>query len=315
MRTAKYCVAELMLMLLLAIAVPSDVAAAEPLSLRVMTYNLWHGGDAGKQPLEQTVQVIRDAKADIVGLQETGGLSDDKARPDNAHKIAQALGWHYLDQGGRTGVISRWPVSGQTPNKWGVQIKLPNNRAVWIFNAHYSPAPYQPYQLLKIPYGDGAFLKTADEAIAAAKSARGGQVKRMLAEIATIDKDLPTFITGDFNEPSHQDWTMAAAKTKCCPLAVEWPTTKSVVDAGFVDTYRQAHPNEITHRGRTWTPITSEEDPKDRHDRIDFVFANGAVKIKACEVVGESPQYADIVVKPYPSDHRAVVATVLVTGP
>lgn len=28
------------------------------------------------------------------------------------------------------------------------------------------------------------------------------------------------------------------------------------------------------------------------------------------DVVGEAPQFADIVVQPYPSDHRAVVATV-----
>jgi hypothetical protein len=34
------------------------------------------------------------------------------------------------------------------------------------------------------------------------------------------------------------------------------------------------------------------------------------VKVRECEIVGESPEFADIVVQPYPSDHRAVVATV-----
>ncbi len=42
-------------------------------STRVMTFNLWEGGDAGKQPLSQTLEVIRAAKADVVGLQETLG--------------------------------------------------------------------------------------------------------------------------------------------------------------------------------------------------------------------------------------------------
>ena len=42
-----------------------------PEAVRVMSYNLWHGGDAGKKPLDQTVAVIQKSQADIVGLQET----------------------------------------------------------------------------------------------------------------------------------------------------------------------------------------------------------------------------------------------------
>ena len=58
------------------------------------------------------------------------------------------------------------------------------------------------------------------------------------------------------------------------------------------------------------TPTTAEDDPKDRHDRIDFVLFRGArARVENAEVVGERPQRADIVVTPYPSDHRAVVAT------
>src|SRR4030095_4872449 len=37
--------------------------------------------------------------------------------------------------------------------------------------------------------------------------------------------------------------------------------------------------------GVTWTPTTKPEDPKDHHDRIDFVFfAGAAVTVKNCEV-------------------------------
>ena len=43
----------------------------ENLTLRVMTFNIWVGGSAGKQPVEQTTKVIRESKADIVGMQET----------------------------------------------------------------------------------------------------------------------------------------------------------------------------------------------------------------------------------------------------
>src|SRR5690349_4971798 len=80
-----------------------DVGERRPATVRVMSYNLWHGGDAGKQPLEQTVAVIRAAGADVVGLQETAGLAPQgQPRPNRAAQIAGMLGWNHLDQGGAT---------------------------------------------------------------------------------------------------------------------------------------------------------------------------------------------------------------------
>lgn len=303
------------LLILLALAnclVPAVLRAAEPAEvIRVMSFNLWHGGDAGKQPLDQTVKVIQAAQADIVGLQETEGFSPNSgARPDRAAEIAKRLNWHYLDQGGRTAIISRFKIVGPTPRKWGAKFELPSGRQIYHFNAHFAHAPYQPYQLLRIPYANAPFLTTAEEAVQAAQAARGAQVERMLGEIkAILAEGLPVFITGDFNEPSHLDWTEAATKQKLCPLAVEWPTTKSVVAAGFIDAYRSAHSDPLTQRGLTWTPITRADDPKDRHDRIDFVFAlPSKAKVRGVKVVGEAKEMADVVVTPYPSDHRAVVA-------
>lgn len=293
----------------------ADTRGAEPAPavVRVMSFNLWHGGDAGKQPLDQTVAVIKESRADIVGLQETAGLAPEgKPRPDRAAELAKRLAWQYLDQGGRTGILTRFKIVGVTPQKWGAKLEMPSGQQLHMFNAHLADSPYQPYQLLRIPYGGAPFLKTEEEAIRAACAARGGQIDRMLTEVKAILPDkLPVFLTGDFNEPSHLDWTGAAAKANLCPLAVKWPSTGAVAGAGFADAYRQVHPDPIRHRGLTWTPTTKVDDPKDRHDRLDFVFVNGAMaKVRAAKIVGESKETADIVVSPYPSDHRAVVAEV-----
>ncbi len=95
-------------------------------------------------------------------------------------------------------------------------------------------------------------------------------------------------LTGDFNEPSHLEWTEAAVAAGKCPLAVDWPATRAIAGAGLIDAFRAC-----------------------AHDRIDFVFAGGAgVKVVSAEVVGEEERRADLVVRPWPSDHRAVVATV-----
>jgi hypothetical protein len=56
--------------------------------------------------------------------------------------------------------------------------------------------------------------------------------------------------------------------------------------------------------------VAAENDPKDRHDRIDFVFAGRGIKVTSAAIVGERSDRAEILIKPYPSDHRAVVATV-----
>ena len=71
-----------------------------------------------------------------------------------------------------------------------------------------------------------------------------------------------------------------------------------------------AHPNEVLAPGWTWTPTTKPDDPADRHDRIDFVFVSSqGIRVKDCQRVAE-PGNADIVVSPWPSDHRAVLATI-----
>jgi exodeoxyribonuclease III len=297
----------------LCVGLGNEAKAVNPMpdTIRVMSFNLWHGGDAGKQPLEQTIEVIKQSQADIVGLQETAGLAPEgEPRPDRAAEIAHGLGWHYVDQGGRTGIISRFPIIAMTPRKWGARLELPSGRQLYLFNAHLAHAPYQPYQILDIPYEGAPFLKTAEQAVQAARGARGAQVERLLAEVSEVATEgLPMFVTGDFNEPSHRDWTTAAAVANQCPLCVEWPSTKAVEDAGFVDAFRAVYPDSVKRPGRTWTPTTHLTDPKDRHDRIDFVFVRESVaRIKSVSLVGESCEFADMVVEPYPSDHRAVLA-------
>lgn len=286
----------------------ASLAVAEP--VRVMSFNIWVGGESGKQPIEQTVEVIKAAKADVVGLQESHGHERDGVRPDSAAVIAEQLGWHYFDQGDDdTGIVSRYKIVDATPKKWGAKLELPSGQQFWLFNAHFAHAPYQPYQLLKIPYADAPFVDTAEEAVKAARDARESQVKSMLAEIEAVRKDgAPIFITGDFNEPPALDWTDAAHAAGLHPAVVCWPATEMLQEAGFVDAFRKVHPDPVKQPGFTWTVLTKEDDPTDHHDRIDFVFASRKnVDVKSAEVVGERPERADILVTPYPSDHRAVV--------
>jgi hypothetical protein len=131
------------------------------------------------------------------------------------------------------------------------------------------------------------------------------------------------FVTGDFNAPSYLDYTAAAVGSrKEVKYVVDWPVSQAMADAGFRDSYRDAHPDPVTDLGLTWwaaRPKVADWNPtaKDPQDRIDFVYAAGPSKTVSSEIVGEVGDPAvSVSVSPWPSDHRAVLSTFSVTpGP
>ena len=91
-------------------------------------------------------------------------------------------------------------------------------------------------------------------------------------------------------------------------MAVEWPTTAAIEQLGFTDAYRAAHPDEVATPGFTWSPLIRDGATDDHADRIDYVFVRGqSAKVTGAKVVGEDSAKADLVVHPWPSDHRAVL--------
>ncbi|MGE0213283.1 MAG: endonuclease/exonuclease/phosphatase family protein, partial [Parvibaculaceae bacterium] len=197
-----------------------------------------------------------------------------------------------------------------TPNDLGVPIDV-NGRTVYAFNVHLDDSPYQPYQLLGIEYGAAPFIKTEAEAVRFAEETRGPALKLLFDDLQAAEGADAAFIFGDFNEPSHRDWTERAVKAGSQPVAVRFPTTLAIEGKGFIDVFRVAFPDETARPAFTWTPTSDPKDPEDHHDRIDFVFARAKnLKVERAAIVGEKAPEADIVVTPWPSDHRAVMSTV-----
>jgi hypothetical protein len=61
----------------------------------------------------------------------------------------------------------------------------------------------------------------------------------------------------------------------------------------------------------TWTPTTEPTAKDDHHDRIDFTFGRAkSLTVLSAGIVGEKKPEADIVVTPWPADHRATMAKV-----
>ncbi len=284
-------------------------AQTDASSVKVMSYNIYRGGTYRGQALAQTAKVILEAKADIVGIQETRSPSGV-----NAEELAQLLGWNHHENPRNRVILTRYEIVEEMTD--GIRVMLPSGQEAYIFNLHLASNPYQPYQLLGIKptwhkHADTPFVKTEAEAITAAEKARGGEIAALLTQIRSLpDKEAPVFVVGDFNEPSHLDWTEEAAKSGRHPIKVAYPGSLAMAQAGFGDVWRTVYPDEMKKPGFTWTPIMKADDPKTHHDRIDFVYFKGkGVELNGAEIVGENKRNADIVVSPYPSDHRAVIAT------
>ncbi len=278
-----------------AVGLLATPAAAQSAQVKVMSLNVWLDCKDG---VDGIAEVIRAGNPDVVGLQEIGSC---------AEPLSQKLGYQLVRQNEWKSMLTRLPVESVTPARHGMVVRLSDGRPLAVFNAHLYHSPYQPYQLLGIPYGDGVFIKTEAEAQEQSRLARGADVQSVLEDMATVDA--PKVLTGDFNEPSHLDWTQRAAESGRHPIKVEWPASKAFEQAGLKDAYRVVYPDEMAHPGNTWTPRTAADDPKDHHDRLDFIMVDG-LQVRDVKVVGPD---ADIVVTPYPTDHRGVVAELTVS--
>ncbi|MCX7300342.1 MAG: endonuclease/exonuclease/phosphatase family protein [Rhodobacterales bacterium] len=292
----------------------SPSVAEEPVTLRVMTFNVWYGGE--QVDFNKVIAAIRAADADIVGLQEPDG---------NTIRIAAAAGYSYVDL--RRHIISRYPLfdsglgqrteTGQTVyslagldgdavQAWAL---VAPGKVVGVANLHLTSDPYGPNAVR-----DGEPLAAV---LQVELDTRMPEIEPFAAALRPlVAAGVPLFVTGDFNSPSHLDWTEATVgllPERLFPVA--WPVSQVMTEAGFTDSYRVAHPDPLAVPGLTYSPgfphpAMLEGEPM---DRIDYVYAAHAETVSS-EIVGEAggPDVA-ISVTPWPSDHRAVVSTFTVT--
>ena len=264
---------------------PSGAAsegASDGAELAVMSFNVWYGG--GSVDAASIGRAIDAADADVVGLQEPEG---------NTRRIAQQAGMAFADPS--LHLISRYPI--YPAERDGVRfgyVEVSPGEVVAVANTHLPSTPYGPYEVR-----DGA---SAEEVVGLERRTRLPEARpyaRVLAALA--GEDVPVFLTGDMNSPSHLDST-----------EIEWPVSKAFADAGLRDSYREVHPDPLAVPAPTWTPGRPPPFKPDDEtsDRIDWVLAGGPAEALDSRLVGE-PGGPDVEVEvdPWGSDHRAVAST------
>lgn len=281
----------------------------------VMSFNGWHQWSRVDDGFAKAANAIRESGADLVGLQESS--------PESAKRMAKELGWHHAEGGtGSVQILSRYPVVEALQGKGvgkdrliGARIRLPGPppREIVLFSTHLDYQHYGPYEARK----KGA---TAESVLALnRRSERLRQVEALVTSIqpmlAAAD-EAPVILTGDFNVPSHLDWTVATAWAHGGIGPVAWPESLRLAQAGFTDSFRLKHPDPAASPGTTWSTIHKAGEPQ---DRIDFIYHKGT----GLRVIGSrtfstavetsigawGDDAAAVTGNSWPSDHAAVLTT------
>jgi endonuclease/exonuclease/phosphatase family metal-dependent hydrolase len=280
-------------------ALPS-ANAQTPTTLRVMEFNVEYGGF--HVSWDSTLDVIRRSDADVVAIEEGYGRVD---------ALARDVPMPYYSE--RYQLLSRYPIA-DPPGSDGryAFVEIAPGEVVAIQNVHLPSNPYGPFRILQ--------GETRAQILTRERDLRVPAIEPILdASAPLIDDGIPVFLTGDFNAPSWRDWTSEMVRVRPqIEYPVRWPVSVAVERAGFVDSYREIHPDVLRDPGLTWPssrPDVPGWDPGKNApaDRIDLIYAAGA-NATASEVFGSRGDDGVLTtVDPWPSDHRAVMSTFDVT--
>ncbi|MCO1577092.1 endonuclease/exonuclease/phosphatase family protein [Crossiella sp. SN42] len=298
-------------------------AEAAPADVRVLTWNIWRGGlGAGADNLPRLLDQVVATRPDVLLAVETYGAGEQirQALTDRAGK-GRYSGTQITPSttgGDNLWIFTRYPVTRTYPapaggkvtafNFGGVQVRLPGGKHLNLFDTWLPYTdPWNGYLIDENAAARRAGLppRHTPAAVAEAETAQ----TTYLTEIITRHlPDGPAVLGGDFNTPAASDWT---DRWQGCPnhFGMTYPlrTTDLLVEAGFTDTFRAAHPDACTAEGRTWSPQPTER--MITPQRIDLTFARGATVTGSQVLDTRLPRHGPGV---FYSDHAALLSTVRV---
>jgi endonuclease/exonuclease/phosphatase family metal-dependent hydrolase len=282
----------------------SPAAGEAPAALRVVTFNLLHGGPSSglwgddhhlDARLDLVVRELREIEPDIVGLQE----SSINGRRHVAARLAAQLGLH-------------WAHASATRRVSGIGVL--DRLLVWAMNFEEGPAvlarwPISETEVLDLPrcvkfYDPRVVLRAAVETprgrlqvFSTHLSHDPCQARRVGEIVRAHAGPLPALLMGDFNASESTEWMRALVR-----------------DGALIDAYRAANPEAagptVWQRPDAPSPTVTR--------RVDFIFVQPGTalpaRVRSSEVVLATPGRLANGVTLWPSDHYGVVAELALGG-
>ena len=281
--------------------------------LKVLVWNIWHGGNDQSLPKDgrpSVIDVINATEADVVLMIETYG---------SAPMISDSTGMDYHLISGNLSIFSRFPITDQlaftdsisTFNFGGIEILAFDSIPIVFFDTwlHYLPDT----RLAPTHLPEDSILAWEN------KGSRDDEVRKVVNAIQDYlnnSDNIPVILGGDMNSHSHLDWTEATKDTfNHGGAVVNWTISKTFSDAGLVDAYREVYPDPLTFPGTTWISGIDKEGNfgYSKQDRIDYLYYKGT-KLKPVSAESHIVPPGQILNFEgreimYPSDHGFVLIT------
>lgn len=253
-------------------------------ALRLLSYNIRYGGNGREEAI---AAVIASAAPDVVMLQEA-------VDPLVVSRVASLTGMAFwgAERGHSTGYISRIPVHGHT----------------WL-RPRAARHPFLEVVLARDDGSGGERCRLFGLHLSAwfsrwSENRREREIRALLEGIRAHQGAMHV-IAGDFNALAPGE-RLEVGRMPAWIRAMIWVsgrdiarrTIQTMLDAGYVDAYRQLWPGESGCTFPTWDP----------HVRLDYVFVPGGEqqRIVRCDVLHDAPRAAEA------SDHFPLVADILV---
>ncbi|MDP4277219.1 MAG: endonuclease/exonuclease/phosphatase family protein, partial [Bacteroidota bacterium] len=323
--------------------------SSQPVSakLKVMQFNIWSEGTSVPNGLTYIRDIINSVNPDLVCFSEVKNYSGDWTTKIITELAA--LGKTYYRgyvAGSDVSLISKYPITSSGPVIGGATVPYVitiDGASIVVCPSHLDYTYYATY--LPRGYACGGsgkyagwnafspFLPETNVSEIEAQNLASNRDEQIGAFISYMKNETrPVLLLGDFNEPSCLDWTAKQASLyDHNGVVYEWSTTLSLKNNGFVDAYRQVYPDEVENPGITWPAVatgvgsTSWAPLSDERDRIDYIFYKGeGVVATEASIVGPKGCYVksasttdgngndlfEASTMPWPSDHKAVTATI-----
>jgi len=253
----------------------APVATPEDDTLRVLVWNVLRGGNRVVDGAEKALAVIRASDVDLVLMQESYDIDGD--RPLLGAWLAEQLGWNQWQANSpHLCILTRFDITERfTHEPWhAVGARLVDDQgrdfvawSIWIDYRDYITGTLRDTPDIT----DGGLLES--EFVRSSRLPEAQRIIARLKALGHLDLSVPLLVGGDWNTPSHLDWTLDTSRVYKRRRPIDLPVSLAMAEAGFIDTFRTVYPNPVQRPGITWSPMYRTSGGKDQgFERIDRLY-------------------------------------------
>lgn len=315
--------------------------------ITMLQWNIWQEGVVVEGGYDAIVNEIERLHPDFVTLSEVRNYEGVDFTQRLVDSLAVRGLTYYSFLSYDTGLLSRYPITDMravypvmsdhgsihriTTVVDGLKLAVYTAHLDYLDDAYYNVRGYDGSSWKEIP-----IPTSVEEVLERNVASQRDEAIRTFLRQAEVDCEAgyTVLLGGDFNEPSHADWTEEVSHLyDHHGLAIPWTVSTLLEEAGYTDAYRAFFPNVLTHPGFTFpsdNPAMPVENltwaPKaDERDRIDFVWYDARpgtlavqdvslfgprgsiVRSQRVEETSEDPFIEPLGV--WPTDHKGLLVT------